>query len=231
MSKEISELIAKKRLEQQQQNITKNQIPKAILISIVSLAIAYFLSTRSMQYMYCWSFGIVFGIIIRYSRFCFAAAFRDPLLAGNTKILRAILIALMISTVGFGFIHYFYLNSHDIIYDLLPGSVSSSGLHVAFGSLLFGIGMTIAGGCSSGVLMRIGEGHTLQFVVLLGFFIGTLLGARTYPFWNLLFISKSNTFYFLENFNALLFVPFQLIVLGALYYLTLVYEKNYWKNK
>jgi uncharacterized membrane protein YedE/YeeE len=230
MSKEMSELIAKKRLEHQKK-IVKNQIPQAVIISIITLAIAYFLSTKNMQYMYCWSFGIVFGIIIRYSRFCFAAAFRDPLLAGNTKILRAMLLALMISTVGFGFIHHFYLNSHDIIYDLLPGSVSSSGLHVAFGSLLFGIGMTIAGGCSSGVLMRIGEGHTLQFVVLLGFFIGTLLGAKTYPFWDLHFISKSSTIYFLEYISPLFFVPFQLIVLGALYYLSLLYEKNYWKNK
>jgi len=89
--------------------------------------------------------------------------------------------------------------------------------------------MVLAGGCASGVLMRIGEGHALHWVVLIGFIIGTLLGAKDYSFWYEHFIKDAKTIYFLEHFDLKIVVLVQIVVLIILYKLALRYENRHLK--
>ncbi|TEB04373.1 putative inner membrane protein [Pelotomaculum schinkii] len=111
-------------------------------------------------------------------------------------------------------------------YTLIPGAINPVGLHTMIGAFIFGIGMTIAGGCASGVLMRIGEGHVLPWVALLGFFIGTTLGAKNYSFWYDNIISKARVVYFPEHISLEVVVIVQIIVLVGLYKLAAWYEKK-----
>lgn len=204
----------------------KSQIPYAIIILIIALVVSVFLWKNNNKYVVFWIIGIAIGIVLRYSRFCFVGAFRDPFLIKNTKLMRALLLSLMISTIGFAIIQYRFIKNNTIDYNQISDAINFVGFHTVVGAFIFGIGMTIAGGCASGVLMRIGEGHILPWVTLLGFFIGSTLGAKDYSFWYNKIISKTKVIYFPEymNFGAVVIV--QLIVLLGLYKFAAWYEKK-----
>lgn len=204
----------------------KNQISYAVIILAIASIISVFLWKSNHSYIVFWIMGIAFGIVLRYSRFCFASAFRDPFLIKNTKLMRALLLSLMVSTTGFAIIQYVYLKNNAIDYARIPGMIISVGFHTMIGAFIFGIGMTIAGGCASSVLMRIGEGHVLPWVALLGFFIGTLLGAKDYPFWYDKIIKNARVVYFPEYVNLGIVFIVQMAVLIGLYKLSAWYQKK-----
>lgn len=208
----------------------KNQISYAVIVLIIASILSVFLWKSNHSYLVFWIFGIGFGIVLRYSRFCFVGAFRDPILIKNTKLMRALLLAFMVSTIGFAIIQYGYLKNNAIDYSSIPGAFNSVGLHTIIGAFIFGIGMTIAGGCASGVLMRIGEGHILPWVTLLGFFIGTTLGAKNYSFWYDKIICNTKVIYFPEHMNFIVVVAAQMVILIGLYKLAAWYEKRNYKR-
>ncbi|WP_251861319.1 YeeE/YedE thiosulfate transporter family protein [Clostridium sp. Marseille-Q2269] len=231
MSNEMDELI--KRRQEEQKSKGKNQIPYAILILFIALILGIVFFKCNHEYLSVWFGGIAIGIILRYSRFCFAGAFRDPFIMKNTKLLRGMILGLIISTVGFAVIQYrytsTYTSTYSLVYSKIPGSVESIGIHLVIGAFIFGVGMVLAGGCSSGVLMRIGEGHTLQWVVLLGFFIGTVMGAKDYPFWSKYSIANSKVIYLPEYIDLKIIVIVQITVLIILYIIALWYERKHSK--
>lgn len=204
----------------------KNQIPYAIILFIIAIIICIILWRLNHEYIAYWLLGISIGVILRYSRFCFSAAIRDPLLIGNVKLLKAMLLGMMVSTLGFAVIQHLYFKGNIVNYTYIPGSVTSSGIHIMIGAFLFGIGMTIAGGCASGVLMRIGEGHVLQWIVLLGFFIGSTLGIHDYPFWYEHIIKNTKIIYFPQYIDLKVVVIVQMLLLMAIYKVASKYEKH-----
>jgi len=174
--------------------------------------------------------GITIGIILRYSRFCFAAAFRDPFITGNTKVIRGVILGLIVSTIGFGMIQSRYLPNAIGGYEMIPGAISAVGINVMIGAFIFGIGMVLAGGCASGLLMRIGEGHTVHLVVIIGFIIGTVLGAKDYGFWYKILIKDAKIIYFPDYLNLKIVVLIQVTILFILYIVALWYEKTHVKQ-
>ncbi|CAH2215429.1 Uncharacterized membrane protein YedE/YeeE, contains two sulfur transport domains [Tepidibacter aestuarii] len=223
LSNEMADLIKQRERKGKKK---KSQIPYGVILIVIALILFVMLLQNQYTYALCWILGIGIGIVLRYSRFCFSAAFRDPFLVGNTKLLRSMLVAMMISTIGFAIIQYGYIKDNPINYDFIPGAITSVGAHVMIGAFIFGIGMIIAGGCGSGVLMRIGEGHALQWVVLIGFLIGTVLGAKDYSFWYNNIIKKSKTIYFFEYLDFKIIVLVQIVVLLSLHRLAAWYENR-----
>jgi len=55
------------------------------------------------------------------------------------------------------------------------------GLGSLFGGFVFGLGMTLAGGCASGTLYRAGQGYLQFWLVLLFMFVGYVLFAFAFP--------------------------------------------------
>lgn len=205
----------------------RNQIPYALALLAAAAAAAVCLARNNGNYLVFWVVGILLGIVLRYSRFCFAAAFRDPFLIQNTRLMRALLLSLMISSVGFAIIQYRYLQRHPgADYTEIPGIFNSVGIHTMIGAFFFGVGMVLAGGCASSVLMRIGEGHILPWATLLGFFAGTALGAQNYPFWYDKIIKNTVVVYFPKyaSFGVVFIV--QIAVLAGLYRLASWYQKK-----
>ena len=223
LSNEMADLIKQRERKGKKK---KSQIPYSVGLILIAIILFIILLQKQYTYAVCWILGIGIGIVLRYSRFCFSAAFRDPFLVGNTKLLRAMLLAMMVSTVGFAIIQHSYIQHNTIDYDLIPGAVTSVGAHVMIGAFIFGVGMIIAGGCGSGVLMRIGEGHALQWVVLVGFLIGTVLGAKDYSFWYNHIIEKSKTIYFPEYLDFRIVVVVQITILLGLHRLASWYENR-----
>lgn len=216
-----------KRSRQRDIKKKKSQIPAAIVFMIFALAIYIIFLATDLRSSIFWIIGLLFGIILQRSRFCFTSGFRDPIIVGNTSILRAIIIGLIITTIGFGVIQFISIGgSQSIDISSIPGQVAPVGIHTVIGAIIFGIGMVIAGGCVSGTVMRIGEGFALQIVVLVGLIIGTMLGAGSFEFWDNNIISGSQAVYIPEYVGFPAAIIGQTVVLILIYYLVELYDKK-----
>ncbi|HBR29048.1 MAG TPA: transporter [Firmicutes bacterium] len=193
----------------------KNQLPAAIVVLLGVILFGVMLGGKSAGLAISWIFGIAFGIVLQKSRFCFTAAFRDPVLTGSTSLTKAVIIAVAVASVGFGAIQYAAVTKGGT----LPGFVSPVGWHVAIGALMFGIGMVISGGCASGTLMRVGEGFMMQWLSLIFFVLGTLWGAHDYSWWKSIFIDGTSGVHLPSVLGWPLGIVLQLTVLGLLYIL------------
>ncbi|NLW10010.1 MAG: YeeE/YedE family protein [Firmicutes bacterium] len=193
----------------------RNQLPAAIVVLLGIIIVAVILGGKSPGLAISWVIGIGFGVVLQKSRFCFAAAFRDPFLTGSTSLAKAVIIAVAIASLGFGAVQYAAVSGGGNP----PGFISPVGLHTAIGAILFGIGMVIAGGCASGTLMRVGEGFTMQWLVLVFFVIGTLWGTHDYAFWKAVFFDRAPQVHLPSALGWPLSFILQFLVLGALYIL------------
>jgi uncharacterized membrane protein YedE/YeeE len=111
-------------------------------------------------------FGVAFGIIFQRSRFCLVRAFREPFLTGEGDHARAAALALSVSTIGFAILKFTDLKDRGEW--VFPGFWVGGLL----GGILFGVGMTLAGGCGAGSLWRAGEGHVKLWCAVLAFAVG-----------------------------------------------------------
>jgi uncharacterized membrane protein YedE/YeeE len=106
-------------------------------------------------------FGI--GFVLHRSRFCLSRAFREPFMTAEGEMTKALILAIALA-VPIAAVAISY-GSFDP-YSAIP---SRFWLGSLLGGFVFGIGMIFAGGCASGSLWRIGEGH-LKLVVAVIFF-------------------------------------------------------------
>ena len=223
-SSRIEEL---KRNRQREIHSKKSQLPYFFFIAFISFAICGYFLNNNIRYSIVWTIGILIGITMQRSRFCFAASFRDPIMVGTTSLSRAVIIGLIISTIGFGVFQYIEIvNTPNYSIASVPGQIYPVGFHTILGAVLFGIGMVIAGGCASGTLVRIGEGYMMQLIVLLGFVIGATLGSSHFEFWDKLLISSSKTIYIPKYIGFLPALILQIVILIILYMLANWYDKK-----
>lgn len=114
-------------------------------------------------------FGVTLGFISQRSRVCFVQAFREPFLTGDTRHTRAMLLALLVSMVGFALIKTAILEKAEEF--VRP----TFWLGSLVGGIIFGIGMVIAGGCGGGTIWRAGEGHVKLWITLVGYVLSASL--------------------------------------------------------
>lgn len=140
-------------------------------------------------------FGLILGIINQRTRFCFVRAFREPFMTGEGNMTRAAALALIIAAV-FGAVVKFspLTNVLEIqeVKDILsvemtaPPSIKAMMVAPSFpigsliGGFIFGIGMTLAGGCSVGSLWRAGEGALKNVVAIIFYALGGSVFAFLY---------------------------------------------------
>ena len=105
-------------------------------------------------------FGLVIGIIMQRTRFCFVRAFREPFMTGHADATRAVAIAIVISTIGFTYLKWADFKDWEVFVR------DSFWLGSLIGGFIFGVGMSLAGGCASGALWRAGEGHVKLWVAV-----------------------------------------------------------------
>lgn len=152
-----------------------------------------------------WLFGLAFGFVLQRSRFCFASAFRDLFLLGDARVMKGIIAGLAVATAGFTVLMA-RLMPDPGFGGLPPGAnVLPLGIHTLLGGVLFGIGMVLAGGCTSGSLYRAGEGYVGSMVALVGILVGLEISASTWNWWWEMHISRA----------PLIWLPAQLGYLGG----------------
>jgi uncharacterized membrane protein YedE/YeeE len=97
--------------------------------------------------------GVLSGIVMHRSRFCFAAAFRDPFMTGEGGKVRALFLSLFIYTLGVAILKWRgFVPENWYVFN-------TAGWGALIGGVIFGLGMILAGGCGSGTLFRVGEGQ------------------------------------------------------------------------
>jgi uncharacterized membrane protein YedE/YeeE len=119
-------------------------------------------------------FGSVVGLLVQRSRFCNTAALRDAIMFKSYRNTKALLVAMMILTLGFT--TFMTLGAgHPLEFDV--------GVNQFIGLFLFGIGMVLAGACTVSTWVKTGEGNLGALWALIFTFIGMFLFSLVWS-WN-----------------------------------------------
>ncbi|MFA5530929.1 MAG: YeeE/YedE family protein [Thiohalomonadaceae bacterium] len=137
----------------------RNLRPAMTIVGLVALGSVAALSvdTRFVYLLvYAW-FGVIYGLLLQYGRFCMASAVRDLFAVGVPRMAVGMLIAVA-------------------LFSLTAATVQAAGFstfaphplgwHVILGGLIFGFGMVFTGGCASGSLYKAGEGNVGSMLVV-----------------------------------------------------------------
>jgi uncharacterized membrane protein YedE/YeeE len=148
-------------------NEKRNQLwALGILLFLIIISIVYYQINHYFIYIvaYIW-FGVAYGMMLQYGRFCFASASRDLFIAGVPRMAVGVIIALI------------FFSLVQAILDTLGHTTFHAapfiGLPMFISGLIFGVGMVLAGGCASGSLYKVGEGNIGSLVAVL---VGLCLG-------------------------------------------------------
>lgn len=170
----------KRPLSTTEQKSGKNEIRQSYIgitgiLAAVAITLFYTLFTKA-EVVILFLIGLAFGVIIQRSRFCFVTSYKDIFISKDAALFKAIIIAMLVATVGFSLIMY------NMVPDPSTGELpahakinnigSPFGIPHLIGGIIFGLGMALAGGCASGTLYRMGEGYVSLWVA----FLGTLVG-------------------------------------------------------
>ena len=118
-------------------------------------------------------FGSVVGVLVQRSRFCNTAALRDAMLFKTYRNTKALLVAMMILTIGFtGFITIG--EGNPMRFDV--------GFNQVIGLFIFGVGMVLAGACTVSTWVKTGEGNVGALWALIFTFIGMFLFSLLWSF-------------------------------------------------
>lgn len=152
--------------------------------------------------------GLLFGYVLQRGRFCMYTAFRDLLVARDATLFRGYILALL---VQMAIIHV--LEAMDL---LVVQPFGFTWLAAIVGSFVFGVGIVLAGGCSSGSWYRVGEGMVGSWVAVLGYGLGV---AAT--FWGVLlpwalYLRSFEAPYTLASIQGLLGLPKWLVLAAVL---------------
>jgi uncharacterized membrane protein YedE/YeeE len=190
-------------------------VAAAVVASIVFVGMAA--SDRLLAVF--WLFGLAFGFVLQRSRFCFASAFRDLFLLGDARVMKGIIAGLAVATAGFTVLMARLLPEVDFG-SVPPGAtVLPLGIHTVLGGALFGIGMVLAGGCTSGSLYRAGEGYVGSMVALFGIMLGLEISSHTWNWWWDAHISHAPLIWLQEQLG---YLGGTLLTLGGLFLAFLV---------
>ena len=147
-----------------------------ILIAAILYLVSTYTSKGSAMKIIGWHvlFGLLLGLILQRSRFCIVRAFREPFMTGEASAPVAVIISILVGLVGFTVIKYFGVgNASELAVRAieLKAVYANFWLRALIGGFIFGLGMTVAGGCAVGTLWRAGEGHVKLWMSALGFVI------------------------------------------------------------
>lgn len=116
--------------------------------------------------------GLFIGIILQRSRWCIVRSLREPFMTGDAEPAVAIIAGLIVGLLGFTIIKIMGIGGE------MTMVASNFWMPAIIGGVIFGFGMTIAGGCTVGSTWRAGEGHVKLWLSLIGIVIAAPLTAE-----------------------------------------------------
>ena len=153
--------------------------------------------------------GALLGASLNYFQFGFSSSFRSFITEKRTAGMRSIIWLLAIAILLFA--PLLALQAwHE---QTFTGFIRPLSLAIPLGAFIFGIGMQIGCGCTSGTLNRVGQLQAMSFSTLLFMIIGGSLAAMTFADWNQLPVFEP--FAFQRQFGWALGLLIQLLLLMA----------------
>ncbi len=134
--------------------------------------------------------GLMMGIVLQRSRFCFACTIKDLVLPADGRRdssgVIGLLVAMTVALVGCSAVLSAWIP--DPSRGHLPpiAHIGPVGWHLVLGAGIFGLGMAVSGSCISAHLYRLGEGDLSPLAALAGSIVGFVLA---YLAWNHLYLS------------------------------------------
>lgn len=164
--------------------------------------------------------GGLLGATLNYFQFGFSSSFRSLIVEKNTLGFRALLWMLGLAIILFSpLLAMGNLQQHDYM-----GFIRPLSLAIPIGAFLFGIGMQIGCGCTSGTLNRVGQLQPLSFTTLIFMILGGTIAAYSFNNWQ--WLPALEPFAFQLEFGYLPGLVIQLIILFTLYQLLVKYERK-----
>lgn len=164
--------------------------------------------------------GGLLGATLNYFVFGFSSSFRSLIVDSNTLGFRALLWMLGLAILLFAPL----LALENWRGQSFHGFISPLSLAVPIGAFVFGIGMQIGCGCTSGTLNRVGQLQPLS-IITLGFMVfGGTIAAATFNDWQ--WLPAFEPFAFQHTFGWLPGLAIQLGVLWLLYKGLVRYEQR-----
>jgi uncharacterized protein len=147
-----------------------------ILVAAILYLVSTYTSKGSAMKVVGWHIliGLILGMILQRSRFCIVRAFREPFMTGEASAPIAVIISILVTLVGFTVFKYFGVgNASEFAVRAIEMKAvyANFWLRAIIGGFIFGLGMTVAGGCAVGTLWRAGEGHVKLWMSAFGFVV------------------------------------------------------------
>lgn len=175
----------------------------------------------SPSLLYYLLIGGLLGATLNYFQFGFSSSFRSLIIDRNTVGFRALLWMLGLAILLFSPL----LMIESWQGQSFQGFIRPLSLAVAIGAFIFGIGMQIGCGCTSGTLNRVGQLQPISFVTLMFMIVGGTFAAATYNEWQ--FLPALAPVAFQHSFGALPGLVIQLLILFGFYKLLIGHEKRH----
>lgn len=116
--------------------------------------------------------GLAIGVVLQRSRWCIVRSLREMFLSGDSDPAKAIIVGLVIGIMGFTVVKIMGIGGE------MTSVAANFWVPAIIGGVIFGFGMTIAGGCTVGSTWRAGEGHVKLWASLVGIVLAAPLTAE-----------------------------------------------------
>src|SRR5690606_33540985 len=129
-----------------------------VLLAVVAASATYLLIDTRFVYLLVYArFGLAYGALLQYGRFCMASAVRDLFAVGVPRMAVGMMLAgALYATVAANVTLSGFSTLHPNVL----------GWHVVVGGAIFGFGIVFTGGCASGSLYKAGEGNLNAVLVI-----------------------------------------------------------------
>lgn len=133
-----------------------------------------------------WKYGVLFliggalGVALYHAAFGFTAAYRNAFERRDMSGVKAQILMLAVAIVLFAPV---MAGGKSLTGSGVIGGLAPVGWEVLIGSLIFGLGMQLGGGCGSGTLFTVGGGSVRMIVTLIFFCIGAFLATLYFDLW------------------------------------------------
>ncbi|MDX1795879.1 MAG: YeeE/YedE thiosulfate transporter family protein, partial [Hydrogenovibrio sp.] len=175
-------------------------------------------------YLGYFTIGGLLGAGLNYFQFGFRTCSQQLLSDGRTLGIRSVLIMLAVTT----FLFFPLLEIGHYSTPKLTGFVQPLSLSVIFGAFIFGVGMQLSNGCTSGTLNKLGQLQPLSFTAFIFLLVGGTLAAYHHEFWRA--VPALNAISLPQTFGWFPALILQLGVIALLYRWLLAREKKRYQD-
>ncbi len=150
------------------------------VVAVLAAGLFVHLFTFGTRTPWLFVIGIGLGIALYHAAFGFTGAYRRAILQRDISGVTAQMVMLAAAMLLFAPV----LAAGQVFGHGVTGAVAPVSISMAFGALIFGIGMQMGGGCASGTLFTVGGGNLRMLLVLVFFCIGAFWASLDVQWWS-----------------------------------------------